>query len=75
YAILDFTENMKKGKYIEKDDFLKVKPASRLACRGSAEILMEKGCLLLCSPQDAYMTAVTFNEPEFVKRAVFKFKN
>lgn len=65
---LNFISDMEQEPYQPEGDFLPLQGDK------SASITMQPGSFLVCFPEDAHRTAVAVNEPEAVKKAVFKVK-
>ena len=57
---------MEKKPYIEKDDFLELIGDKKIS------VLMKERDFLICYPNDAHMTAVEVENPEKIKKAIFK---
>lgn len=65
---VNFIENMIQKEFISKDDFLPLEGKKK------ASIIMQPGDFLICYPKDGHRTAVQVEEPEQVKKAIFKVK-
>ena len=64
---LNFIQNMDLKEFVEKDDFLPGKKNS--------SVVLTDGDFLICYPSDGHRTAVQAgNEPEKIKKAIFKVK-
>ena len=66
---LNFIENMEQKEYVEKDDFLPMDGAP------NSHVVLRPGDFLICYPEDGHRTAVAVNEPEKIKKAIFKVRN
>lgn len=65
---VNFIKNMQLKEYVKEDDFL---PMEGEKCGG---LILRPGDFLICYPNDAHRTAVAVEEPENVKKAIFKVK-
>ena len=65
---LNFIENMEQKEYVEKDDFLPMDGAP------NSHVVLRPGDFLICYPEDGHRTAVAVNEPEKIKKAIFKVR-
>lgn len=65
---LNFIQNMSRKKFVEKDDFLP------LDGEKNASVILREGDFLVCYPSDGHRTAVAVNEPEKIKKAIFKIQ-
>ena len=65
---LSFIDNMKQGEFIEKDDFLP------LEGQKNSSVVLNDGDFLICYPADGHMTAIAVDEPQKIKKAIFKIK-
>lgn len=63
---LNFIQNMKLKDYVAKDDFLPMDGE-----RNSSVILKDRD-FLICYPCDGHRTAISVNDPEKVRKAIFK---
>lgn len=66
YININFIDDMEKKPYIEKDDFLELIGDKKIS------VLMKERDFLICYPNDAHMTAVEVENPEKIKKAIFK---
>ena len=66
YININFIDDMEKKLYIEKDDFLELIGDKKIS------VLMKERDFLICYPNDAHMTAVEVENPEKIKKAIFK---
>ena len=65
---LNFLKNMTLGDYIKEEDYQKIegdKNSSGILCQGD---------FLICYPNDGHMTAIAADEPQKIKKAIFKIK-
>ena len=65
---LNFIANMEQKAYEEKDDFLPLD-----GDKNCSVILRDKD-FLICFPNDAHRTAIQVNQPETIKKAIFKIQ-
>lgn len=65
---LNFIANMEQKEFVEKDDFLPMDGEK------NASVVLRKGDFLICYPNDGHRTAVAFDGPETIKKAIFKVK-
>lgn len=65
---LNFIRNMNQKEFVEKDDFLPMDGAE------NASVVLREGDFLICFPNDGHRTAVAYEEPETIKKAIFKVK-
>lgn len=65
---VNFIENMHLKEYVKKDDFLPMEGEK------AGSVILKPGDFLICYPNDAHRTAVVVEEPENVKKAIFKVK-
>lgn len=63
---LNFIENMDAKDYVPEDDFLPMEG------RENCSAVLHKGDFLICYPSDGHRTAVAAEQPETVKKAIFK---
>lgn len=63
---VNFIENMKEKEFVEKDDFLPLEGDK------NGHVILEKGDFLICYPNDGHRTAVKVDNPEKIKKAIFK---
>ena len=65
---LNFIENMIQKEFVEADDFLQLdgEPNSR--------VILRWGDFLICYPEDGHRTAIKVEQPERVKKAIFKIR-
>lgn len=66
YININFIDDMEKKPYIEKDDFLELIGDKKIS------VLMKERDFLICYPNDAHMTAVEVENPEKIKKVIFK---
>lgn len=64
----NFIANMEQKAYEEKDDFLPLD-----GDKNCSVILRDKD-FLICFPNDAHRTAIQVNQPETIKKAIFKIQ-
>ncbi|MDB8820966.1 MULTISPECIES: YhcH/YjgK/YiaL family protein [Peptostreptococcus] len=65
---LNFINNMKLGEFVEKDDFLPMEGPK------NSSVVLRDGDFLICYPADGHMTAVAVDEPQKIKKAIFKIQ-
>lgn len=65
---LNFIQNMKQDEYVKKDDFLPLYGEKKCS------VVLEDGDFLICYPSDGHRTAVAVDEPETIKKAIFKVR-
>ncbi|SDF96747.1 YhcH/YjgK/YiaL family protein [Marvinbryantia formatexigens] len=63
---LGFVWRMNPGEYEPDKDFLP------LDGQATATVTMREGDFLICMPQDAHMTAIMNEQPQKIKKAIFK---
>ena len=65
---LNFIQNMELKDFVEKDDFLPMDGEK------NSSVVLTDGDFLICYPSDGHRTAVQVQEPETIKKAIFKVK-
>ncbi len=65
---LNFLKNMDLGDYIKEDDYQKIEGNK------NSSVVLSEGDFLICYPNDGHMTAIAVNEPQKIKKAIFKIK-
>ncbi len=65
---LGFIRHMTPGDFVEKDDFLPVEGEK------NSSVVLNDGDFLVCFPGDAHRTAVAAEEPQKIKKAIFKVR-
>mgnify|MGYP000149249255 CR=1 FL=1 len=55
--------------FVEKDDFLPMDGEK------NSSVVLTDGDFLICYPSDGHRTAVQVQEPETIKKAIFKVKD
>lgn len=65
---LNFIENMDLKEFVEKDDFLPMEGEK------NSSVILRDGDFLICYPSDGHRTAVAVDEPEAIKKAIFKIR-
>ena len=65
---LNFIQNMELKDFVEKDDFLPMDGEK------NSSVVLTDGDFLICYPSDGHRTAVQVQEPEAIKKAIFKVK-
>ena len=60
--------NMVQKEFVEKDDFLPMDGEK------NSSVVLTDGDFLICYPSDGHRTAVQVQEPETIKKAIFKVK-
>lgn len=65
---VNFIENMQRGEYEKKEDFLPMKGEK------NGFVILRPGDFLICYPNDGHRTAVAPGKPETVKKAIFKVR-
>lgn len=65
---LNFIENMEQKEFEPESDFLPLKGEA------NGHVVLNEGDFLICYPHDAHRTAVKIDEPESIKKAIFKVK-
>ncbi len=63
---VNFIQNMELKEYVKKDDFLPMEGEK------NASVVLREGDFLVCYPSDGHRTAVQVEEPETIKKAIFK---
>lgn len=63
---VNFIRNMELKEYVKKDDFLPMEGEK------NGSVVMREGDFLVCYPNDGHRTAVEVEDPEAVKKAIFK---
>lgn len=61
-----FIQDMEQKDFVEKDDFLPLEGDK------NASYILRDGDFLICYPSDGHRTAVAVNDPETIKKAIFK---
>lgn len=65
---LNFIQNMDVKEFVEKDDFLPMDGEK------NSSVILREGDFLICYPSDGHRTAVAAEEPETIKKAIFKVR-
>ena len=65
---LNFIQNMDVKEFVEKDDFLPMDGEK------NSSVGLRDGDFLICYPSDGHRTAVAVEEPEKIKKAIFKVR-
>lgn len=65
---LNFIQNMDVKGFVEKDDFLPMDGEK------NSSVVLRDGDFLICYPSDGHRTAVAVEEPEKIKKAIFKVR-
>ena len=65
---LNFIQNMDVKEFVEKDDFLPMDGEK------NSSVVLRDGDILICYPSDGHRTAVAVEEPEKIKKAIFKVR-
>lgn len=65
---LSFIRNMTLGDFVEKDDFLPMEGEK------NSSVVLNDGDFLVCFPGDGHRTAVAAEEPQKIKKAIFKVR-
>ena len=65
---LNFIQNMDVKEFVEKDDFLPMDGEK------NSSVVLRDGDFLICYPSDGHRTAVAVEEPEKIKKAIFKVR-
>lgn len=65
---LNFIQNMDVKEFVEKDDFLPMDGEK------NSSVVLQDGDFLICYPSDGHRTAVAVEEPEKIKKAIFKVR-
>ena len=65
---LNFIQNMDVKEFVEKDDFLPMDGDK------NSSVILRDGDFLICYPSDGHRTAVAVDEPETIKKAIFKIR-
>ena len=65
---LNFIQNMDVKEFVEKDDFLPMDGEK------NSSVVLRDGDYLICYPSDGHRTAVAVEEPEKIKKAIFKVR-
>ncbi|MBE5867882.1 MAG: DUF386 domain-containing protein [Lachnospiraceae bacterium] len=63
---LNSIQNMDLGEFIEEKDFLPMNGEKQNS------VILREGDFLICYPNDAHRTGIMIEQPQFVKKAVFK---
>ena len=65
---LNFIQNMDVKEFVEKDDFLPMDGEK------NSSVVLRDGDFLICYPSDGHRTAGAVEEPEKIKKAIFKVR-
>lgn len=65
---LNFIDNMKQKEFVPADDFLPLEGTA------NSHVVLTEGDFLICCPNDGHMTAIQAEQPETIKKAIFKVK-
>lgn len=65
---LNFIQNMDVKEFVEKDDFLPMEGEK------NASVVLKTGDFLICYPNDGHRTAIAAEEPQAIKKAIFKIR-
>ena len=65
---LNFIQNMDVKEFVEKDDFLPMDGDK------NSSVILRDGDFLICYPSDGHRTAVAVQEPEKIKKEIFKVR-
>lgn len=65
---LNFIQNMDVKEFVEKDDFLPMDGDK------NSSVILRDGDFLICYPSDGHRTAMAVQEPEKIKKAIFKVR-
>lgn len=65
---LNFIDNMELETYVAKDDFQPMQGEK------NSSVILRKNDFLICYPNDGHRTAVAVENPETIKKAIFKIK-
>ncbi|MDE7312325.1 MAG: YhcH/YjgK/YiaL family protein [Eubacterium sp.] len=65
---LNFIANMEQLEYQEKDDFLSLKGEK------NCSVILQEDDFLICYPTDGHRTALQVDNPETIKKAIFKIR-
>lgn len=65
---VNFIQKMEQKEYVPKDDFLPMEGEK------AGHVTLTQGDFLVCYPDDGHRTAVQVNEPEKIKKAIFKVR-
>lgn len=65
---LNFIQNMDVKEFVEEDDFLPMDGDK------NSSVILRDGDFLICYPSDGHRTAVAVQEPEKIKKAIFKVR-
>ena len=65
---LNFIQNMDVKEFVEKDDFLPMDGEK------NSSVVLRDGDFLICYLSDGHRTAVAVEEPEKIKKAIFKVR-
>lgn len=65
---LGFIAEMEQKEFVPKDDFLP------LEGQPNSHVILKEGDFLICYPNDAHRTAVKVEEPQTIKKAIFKIR-
>lgn len=63
---VNFIQNMELKEYVKEDDFLPMEGEK------NASVVLREGDFLVCYPSDGHRTAVQVEEPETIKKGIFK---
>ena len=63
---VNFIQNMEQKSFVEKDDFLPLEGDK------NGSVILRNDDFLICYPSDGHRPAVSVNEPEPIKKAIFK---
>ena len=65
---LNFIQNMKVKEYVKEEDFLPMDGEK------NSSVILRDGDFLICYPSDGHRTAVAVDNPEKIKKAIFKVR-
>lgn len=65
---LNFIENMQQKDFVEAEDFLPMDGEP------NSHVILNAGDFLICYPDDGHRTAVQTEEPQRIKKAIFKVR-
>ena len=65
---LNFIQNMQLQEYVQESDFLPMEGQK------NSSVVLTPGDFLICYPGDGHRTAVAVDQPETIKKAIFKIR-
>ncbi len=65
---VNFIQNMKLKEFVAEEDFLPMEGEK------NSSVILRDNDFLICYPSDGHRTAVAVNEPQTIKKAIFKVR-